>query len=114
MQLIKSDINIDFLGKQKIGFALSLILIIVSIGSLIIHKGPNYGIDFVGGTLVQIKFSQQVAVSDIRNGLSNLGLKDTSVQGFGQAGDNEYLVRTSSSETMENNLSEIINGKLML
>jgi preprotein translocase subunit SecF len=81
MQLIKSDINIDFLGKQKIGFVISLILIIVSIGSLIVHKGPNYGIDFVGGTLVQIKFSQKVAVSDIRNGLSDLGLKDASVQG---------------------------------
>jgi preprotein translocase subunit SecF len=108
MQLIKSDINIDFLGKQKIAYAFSLILIIVSIGSLIIHKGPNYGIDVVGGTLVQIKFSQKVAVSDIRNGLSDIGLKDTSVQGFGQIKDNEYLIRTSSSETMADNLAQII------
>jgi len=108
MQLIKSDINIDFLGKQKIAYAFSLILIIVSIGSLIIHKGPNYGIDFVGGTLVQIKFSQKVAVSDIRNGLSDIGLKDTSVQGFGQIEDNEYLIRTSSSETMADNLAQVI------
>ncbi len=108
MQLIKSGINIDFLGKQKIGFALSLILILVSIGSLIVHKGPNYGIDFVGGTLVQIKFSQKVAVSDIRNGLSDIGLKDSSVQGFGQAEDNEYLIRTSRSETMADNLAQII------
>ena len=109
MQLIKSDINIDFLGKQKIAYAFSLILIIVSIGSLIIHKGPNYGIDFVGGTLVQIKFSQKVAVSDIRNGLSDIGLKDTSVQGFGQIEDNEYLIRTSSSETMADNLAQVIS-----
>jgi len=108
MQLIKPDINIDFLGKQKIAYAFSLILIIVSIGSLIIHKGPNYGIDFVGGTLVQIKFSQKVAVSDIRNGLSDIGLKDTSVQGFGQIEDNEYLIRTSSSETMADNLAQVI------
>jgi len=108
MQLIKSGINIDFLGKQKIGFALSLILILVSIGSLIVHKGPNYGIDFVGGTLVQIKFSQKVAVSDIRNGLSDIGLKDSSVQEFGQAEDNEYLIRTSRSETMADNLAQII------
>ena len=109
MQLIKSGINIDFLGKQKFGFALSLILIILSIGSLIVHQGPNYGIDFVGGTLVQVKFSQTVATADIRNGLADLGLKDTSVQGFGHAADNEYLIRTSSSETMDNNLSEIIS-----
>lgn len=108
MQLIKSDINIDFLGKQKIGFALSLILIIVSMGSLIIHKGPNYGIDFVGGTLVQVKFSQDVAISDIRKGLAQLNLKDVSVQDFGQPEDNEYLIRTSNSETMENNLAASI------
>jgi preprotein translocase subunit SecF len=109
MQIIKSDINIDFLGKQKIAYALSLILIIVSIGSLIIHKGPNYGIDFVGGTLVQIKFSQKVAVSDIRNGLSDIGLKDASVQKFGHTVDNEYLIRTSRSETMADNLAQVIS-----
>ncbi len=109
MQLIKSDINIDFLGKQKIGFAFSLILIIVCIGSLIMHKGPNYGIDFVGGTLVQVKFSQTVSVSDIRNGLADLGLKDTSVQNFGQPQDNEYLIRTTSSDTMGNNLADRIS-----
>jgi len=110
MQIIKSDTNIDFLGKQKIGFAFSLILIIVSIGSLLIHKGPNYGIDFVGGTLVQVKFSQHVAINDVRKGLADLGLKDTSVQDFGQVQDNEYLIRTSSSETMESNLSELISA----
>ncbi|MBU1342972.1 MAG: protein translocase subunit SecF, partial [Proteobacteria bacterium] len=60
MQLIKSDINIDFIGKHNIGYAISIILILLSIGSLIVHKGPNYGIDFVGGTLIQIKFSQEV------------------------------------------------------
>jgi preprotein translocase subunit SecF len=109
MQLIKSDINIDFLGKQKIGFALSLILIIVSIGSLIIHKGPNYGIDFVGGTLVQIKFSENVNIADVRAGLAELGLKDTSVQDFGQIEDHEYLIRTSSSDTMDKNLADNIS-----
>ena len=110
MQIIKSDINIDFLGKQKIGFALSLILVIVSIGSLIIQKGPNYGIDFVGGTLVQVKFSQNVAISDIRKGLTQLGLKDVSVQNFGHAEDNEYLIRTSNSETVKNNLAASIES----
>ncbi|MBC8440302.1 MAG: protein translocase subunit SecF, partial [Deltaproteobacteria bacterium] len=62
MQLIKSDINIDFIGKNNIAYALSIILILLSIGSLIVHKGPNYGIDFVGGTIIQIKFSEQVPV----------------------------------------------------
>jgi preprotein translocase subunit SecF len=49
-----------------------------------------------------------VAVSDIRNGLSDLGLKDASVQGFGQMTDHEYLIRTSSSETAADNLAQLI------
>lgn len=109
MQFIKSDINIDFLGKQKIGFVLSAMLIIASIVSLIVHRGPNYGIDFVGGTLVQVKFSQPASIGDLRKGLADLDLKDTSVQNFGQAEDNEYLIRTSSAHTMDNDLSESIS-----
>jgi preprotein translocase subunit SecF len=109
MQIIKSDINIAFIGKQKIGFALSLILILLSVGSLIIHKGPNYGIDFVGGTLIQIKFSQQVPVGKIRSGLSNIGFKDASVQNFGHVQDNEFLIRTSNLEMTSKGLSQSIS-----
>jgi preprotein translocase subunit SecF len=56
MQFIKPGINIDFIGKRKIAFVFSLVMILVSIGTLIVHKGPRYGIDFAGGTLVQVKF----------------------------------------------------------
>lgn len=109
MQLIKSDINIDFLGKQKIGFVCSLILIIASVVSLIAHKGPNYGIDFAGGTLIQVKFETDVSISQLRESLAALALKDISVQDFGEAGDHEFLVRTSSSESTGNGLSETVS-----
>ena len=56
MQFIKPDINIDFIGKKKTAFFLSIIIIIVSIGSLVIKGGPKFGVDFAGGTLIQIKF----------------------------------------------------------
>jgi preprotein translocase subunit SecF len=109
MQIIKSDTNIDFIGKRKFGFGLSIALILMSIASLIIHKGPNYGIDFVGGTLIQIKFSQQVPVGKIRSGLSNIGFKDASVQNFGQDQDHEFLIRTNNSEMTSKGLSQSVS-----
>lgn len=108
MQLIKSDINIDFIGKKKIGFFISLILILMSIGSLVIHKGPNYGIDFLGGTLVQIKFSSSVQVDKIRDGLKDIGFEDASVQDYGPALENEFLIRTGKSEMSSKGLSQSI------
>jgi len=109
MQLIKSDINIDFIGKRNIGFVLSVLLILLSAGSLLIHKGPNYGIDFVGGTLIQVKFSEDVPVGKIRSSLTDIGFNDASVQGFGQEQDHEFLIRTSSSEMSSKGLSQSIS-----
>jgi len=113
MQFIKPGTNIDFMGMRKFGFIFSLILILAGIVSLISHKGPNYGIDFAGGTLVQVKFSQKVDVSDIRKGLDEIGLKDVSVQGFGDQEANEYLIRTSSdADTLGNGLSDTVSEGL--
>ena len=113
MQFIKPGTNIDFMGKRKIGFVFSLILILAGIVSLIIHNGPNYGIDFAGGTLVQVKFPQKVDVSDIRKGLNEIGLKDVSVQGFGEQEANEYLIRTSSdTDALGDQLSDTVSKGL--
>jgi preprotein translocase subunit SecF len=51
-----------FHWKTQIAFVLSLLMILVSIGTLIMHKGPRYGIDFAGGTLVQVKFEAPVTI----------------------------------------------------
>ncbi len=97
MQFIKSDININFLGRKKIAFCLSLAMIIISIGSLVLHGGPRYGIDFAGGTLVQVKFQQPVDINKIKSGLKAIGLGKSSVQQFGDQQANEYLIRTDST-----------------
>ncbi len=112
MQIIKSDINIDFIGKHNIGFVLSAILILISAGSLFINNGPNYGIDFVGGTLIQVKFSQDVPVGKIRTGLATIGFNDASVQHFGQAEDYEFLIRTNKSQMSSNGLSQSISDAI--
>ena len=94
MQFIKADINLNFTGKRKIAFLISVAMILVSISSIIIHKGPKYGVDFAGGTLVQVKFFNSVALDDIKSGLYNIGLSKSSVQMFGEKNDNEFLIRT--------------------
>ncbi len=109
MQIIKPDTNINFIGRQKFGYIFSGLLLLASIISLIVHGGPNYGIDFAGGTLVQIKFQKAIAISDIRAGLEKLDLKDISVQGFGEANAHEYLIRTASSEKEGQPLDETIS-----
>ena len=97
MQFVKPDINIEFIEKRKIAFVISLALILVTIASLVIHKGPRYGVDFAGGTVIQVKFSTPVAVAAVKTGLGQIDLGGSSVQQFGETGSNEYLIRTDSS-----------------
>jgi preprotein translocase subunit SecF len=98
MQFIKPDININFVSKKKIAFFISLAMVMLSIFSLFIHKGLKYGIDFAGGTLIQVKFSAPASLNDIKSGLATLDLGKSSVQQFGDQSDNEYLIRTDLSD----------------
>ena len=83
MRFIKPDINIDIIGKRKIAFYISITIILISFLSLIIHKGPRFGVDFAGGTLVQVKFFSPANIDDIKTGLDAIGLAKSSVQTFG-------------------------------
>ncbi len=112
MQFISNDINLNITGKRRVGFIFSLALIAVSILSLLIHGGPNYGIDFSGGTLVQVKFSDLPSVKDIRTGLSQVGLENSSVQNFGEIKDNEFLIRTSMPAMTGEGFSQSISEAL--
>ena len=107
MQFIKPDININFIGKSKIAFYISMAMILVSLASLIIHKGPRYGIDFAGGTLIQIKFLDSTNINDIKSGLATIDLEKSSVQRFGDQNDNEYLVRTDKSGITDQGFSPV-------
>jgi preprotein translocase subunit SecF len=94
MRFIKPDTKIDFIGKKKIAFSLSLACIVISIVSLIVHNGPKLGIDFAGGTLIQIQAKKAVRIDDIKAGLETVGLGKSSVQQFGEHIRNEFLIRT--------------------
>ena len=70
MQFFKNVTTIDFLGRQKNAFVFSIVLIVCSIASLGV-RGLNLGIDFTGGTLVELAYERSVNPSDIRTTLSN-------------------------------------------
>ncbi len=96
MQLIKSNINIDFIGKRKLALIVSAILIFISVASLVVHGGPRYGIDFAGGTLVQVQFERQTDASEINAALSELDLGTPVVQRFGDE-MTEFLIRVEQT-----------------
>ncbi len=114
MQFIKPDININFTGNRVKAYIFSIVLIIVSSISLVIHGGPNYGIDFAGGTLIQVKFDKNVPIENIRTGLSTMGLQNASVQNFGEDGENEFLIRASNSESTGGELSQAVTQALKI
>lgn len=92
LQLIAPDINIDFVGKRYIFVALSTAINLVAI-ALLIFVGLNYGVDFVGGSVVQLKFEKSTNGDEIRKALAPMDLGEISVQDFGAKDQNGYLVR---------------------
>ncbi len=94
MELIKPGIHIDFVGKMKYAVIFSAILIIIGIGSVIFHGGLNPGIDFAGGSIIQVKFSKDISADQIRTSLKSTKLENSTIQQFGA---NEFLIRTTES-----------------
>ena len=92
MRLIRTKTSIDFLGpkRRKIALAISAILVIVSLVSLSI-RGLEFGIDFTGGILLEVGYSQPANLEEIRGGLADAGFEDAQVQLFGR--ETDVLVR---------------------
>ena len=93
MELVKPGINVNFIGFMKWAVIFSAVLTFICIVSFV-WKGFYYGIDFAGGTLVQIKFQRETSADDIRKVLTGIGIKDSIIQPFGP---HEVVVRTAES-----------------
>ncbi len=112
MEFIKPGINIDFLKYRRVALGFSGFFLLVSLLSLWVRGGPNYGIDFAGGILLQFKFHEQVETSDLRAALKELDLGQVVVQDFGRREDREFLVRVEKKETDLQALQEGIEEAL--
>jgi preprotein translocase subunit SecF len=92
MELIKPGTKIPFTRYRKIAFIVSSVVNLAVLAALFIH-GPKLGVDFAGGTMVQVKFSQRVTIAEIRQALARVDLAGGVVQDFGEPGENEFLIR---------------------
>jgi preprotein translocase subunit SecF len=98
MQLL-SNTTIDFIGKRKIGFVFSSILILAGIISLIMHGGPRYSIDFTGGKLLHLQFEKDVEIGELRTILTAGGYDDAEITHFGE--ENEVIIRTALEQVID-------------
>ena len=86
----------DFVGKRRWLYAASLGAVALSLLSIAAHRGLNYGIDFTGGTLIQVRYDKPVTVAQVRQGLDEVKLGSAVIQQFGDV--REYLIRLPGGE----------------
>lgn len=96
MEFLKKDLAIDFLGRRRIAAIVSGVAMVGCIVSMLI-QGINFGLDFTGGTLVEIRYEEQVSVDEVREQLAADGFEDTTVQYFGTSRD--VMIRLPSDES---------------
>jgi preprotein translocase subunit SecF len=111
MQIIKPDINIDFVGKRGLALVFSLALILIGIVSLAMKGGPDYGIDFAGGTLIQVKFTADTKAADIKEALKDLAVEGLVVQRF-EGDSHEFMLRAQSTSSELEGLSQKVGALL--
>jgi len=100
MEILKSDISIDFIGKKRGAIFLSFFIIIIGIILFIVKDGLKLGIDFSGGTLIQLQFKEKVSIDKIRASFHQLGMGSSSIQQFGS--DRDILINAERfSEVLE-------------
>lgn len=95
MEIIRPGINLDFVGKMKAFALISAALVILSF-VVIVFQGFNYGIDFAGGSLLQLHFQKELTVDQVRAILRTIGLAESEIQRSEKDGD--FLLRLPSSD----------------
>ena len=121
MRLIKKETRIDFLGKRRLFFSLSALLIVSGLFVFSLRGRSNFAIDFTGGKLLQLRFEEPISINEIRNSLKDIGLSQIPVQEVGKT--NREIVLKTAADTSEilaqfrkglgNNRFEIVADELI-
>ena len=100
MEFLRAQTSIDFLGRRRSAVLISGLLIVISIMSIAI-RGLNFGIDFTGGTLVEVAYSEPVAIADVRAALNRAQIENALVQHFGTASDVMIRLPVTTDDTAQ-------------
>jgi preprotein translocase subunit SecF len=111
MELIKPGLKIPFTRYRKTALIISSV-VNLAVLVLLFTKGPNLGVDFAGGTMVHLKFQENVTIPDVRQAFEKMDLGGSVIQDFGQPGANEYLVRLDKTSVEIGVLGEQIRKVL--
>jgi preprotein translocase subunit SecF len=111
MELIKPGLKIPFTRYRKIAIIVSTV-VNLAVLIMLFTKGPNLGVDFAGGTMVQLKFQRSVTLPEVRQVFEKMDLGGSVIQDFGQPGANEYLVRLDQTSVEIGVLGEQIKKAL--
>jgi preprotein translocase subunit SecF len=105
--------HFDFLNARRRAYVISGAVLLLGLGSIALHGGLRFGVDFTGGTLVQLEFDQPTTVADVRAALASSGYGEAQLQQFGSS--SEFLVRIAEFEegggdAIENKVDDAITA----
>jgi len=116
MQLFKSELKIDFIGMARFWMVVSGIVLLAAVASFF-TKGFNYGIDFLGGTAIEVKFDKKAMANadKIRDALHKIEMGNAMVQNYGSAESNEFMIKTGQAsaniESHEDKFRKALEGE---
>lgn len=105
---VTKDTTIDFMRGRKLGYVLSILMVVLSCACIAV-KGFNYGIDFSGGILMEIKANQKIDVEAMRKTLSHVDLDEINLQTIGENGD-EVMIRAQAKDMNEKEQMTAVNS----